>query len=227
MRHRAQNSQQSSGTGAGTHLTPATPQIPTQSQPTHDDDVQPQVEAHVQPGVEPRLEAPVVRRRPATEVAPAVIPATARWRASHLPRIFAGTVMALAALGTSVLGVRYAQSSTSDGFVSLATGLAIVVILWAIVIASTPQSVTLENSVLTVRNSRGSESFDLVDALQAVDVVGDPRTSHWAVLLHRANSTTVVLRHHDVIASELDPIVRHYRAIADLSWSERQSRFDR
>ncbi len=217
MRHRAQNSQQSSGTSTGTHRRPATPQIPTQSQPTHDDDVEPPVEA---------LEAPIARRR-AAEVAPAAIPATARWRASHLPRTFAGAVMALAALGTSVLGVRYAQSRTSDDFVSLATGLAALAILWAIVIASTPQSVTLENSVLTVHNSAGSERFDLVDALQAVDVVGDPRTSHWAVLLHRANSTTVVLRHHDVIASELDPIVRHYRAIADVRWSDRQSRFNR
>ncbi len=222
MRHRAQNSQQSSGTSTSTRRCPATPQIPTQSQPTHDNDVEPPV---LPPGQ--ALEPSAVRRRRAAQVAPAVIPATARWRASHLPRIFAGTVLALASLGTSVLGVRYAQSRTSDDFVSLATGLAIVVILWAIVIATTPQSVTLENSVLTVHNSGGSESFDLVDALQPVDVVGDPRTSHWAVLLHRANSTTVVLRHHDVIASELDPIVRHYRAIADLRWSDRQSRFNR
>lgn len=249
MRHRAQSSEQSSETGTdlagdvdtlvGKHRAPVQPQIPAQTRPTHDTDVElaaevegPLAAAVVIPAPAPApvaapVAAPASVVRPALEVDPAAIPVTARWRASHLPRIIAGTVLALAVLGTSALGVRYAQSRTSDDFVSLVVGLVVVVVLWALVIASTPQTVTLEHSVLTVHNTGGSERFDLVDPLQPVDLVGDPRTSHWAVLLHRPNSTTVVLRRNDVVASELDPIVRHYRTVADQRWSDRQARFNR
>ena len=41
-------------------------------------------------------------------------------------------------------------------------------------IASTPQVVSLRGSVLTVHNSSGTERFDLADGLQPVDVVGEP-----------------------------------------------------
>ena len=81
--------------------------------------------------------------------------------------------------------------------------------------------------MLTVRNSSGSERFDLADGLQPVDVVGQPRSSGWALLLHRANNTSVVLRRRDVDAVALDPIVRHYRAIAEQRYTDRQVRFSR
>ena len=180
--------------------------IPEQMVPTHD-------ERPVATPVEPEAAA-----------APA-IPTTALWRASHIPRVLVGTLLALATVGTSGLGVRYAQSRGSDDFVSLTIGLGVVVILWAVLIASTPQVVRLDGSVLTVRNSGGVDSFDLADGLQNVEVVGDPRTSHWAVLLHRPNSTTVVLRRHDVKASEVDPIVRHFRAVANRRGTDRNARF--
>jgi hypothetical protein len=141
--------------------------------------------------------------------------------------VIAATLLTMALLGTSGLGVRYSESHTSDNFASLVIGLVVVVVLWALVIASTPQVVNLEGSILTIHNTGGSERFDLADGLQPIDVVGDPRTSHWAVLLHRHNSPTIVLRRHDVVASELDPIVRHYRNVADQRFVERQARFNR
>lgn len=242
MRHRAQNIEQSSGSGAkpdtiiqptatetrvtGKHRAPVAPRIPLQAQPTHDSEVEPQVvspRARLTPVATP---APVIRRRPAVEVTPATVPVTATWTGSHLPRILAGTVLVLAGLGTSGLAVRYAQSRTSEDFVSLVVGLVVVVVLWAIMMASAPQTVTIENSILTVHNTGGTERFDLAEALQSVDVVGNPRTSYWAVLLHRANDATVVLRRNDVVATELDPIVRHYRAIADQRRSDREARFN-
>ncbi len=163
-----------------------------------------------------------------TERAPAVvIPFTARWTASNLPRVFAGTLLAMAALGTATLGVRYAQSRTADDFVALVISVAVVVALWGIMIASTPQVLTLNGSVLTIHNSRGVEHFDLADGLQPVDLIGVPTSSKWALLLHRADATTVVLRRHDVNAVQLDPIVRHYREIAADRYAEREARFAR
>lgn len=203
----------------GKHRAPGLPMphVPAQKRPV------PRIPTQASPIHEKRSVTPI---EPVADVAPAV-PETALWRASHLPRVFVGTLLALAAVGTSGLGVRYTQSRGSDDFVSLVIGLAVVVVLWAVLIASTPQVVRLQGSVLTVHNSGGTERFDLADRLQDVEVVGDPKTSHWAVLLHRPNNTTVVLRRHDVNASELDPIVRHFRTVAHRRGAERDARFSR
>jgi len=229
----------------GRHRAPvATPRIPLQALPTHDTgraswdkgaiirsepdsapgDTATSSSTGPAPDAATRARAVFMSlpvERPATG-----IPDTARWRASHLPRTVAAATLVMAVLGTSALGVRYAQTRASDDLVSLAIGLGVVVVLWAVVIASTPQVVSLRGSVLTVHRTGGEASFDLADALQPVDVVGNARTSHWAVLLHRPNSTTVVLRRNDVTASELDPIVRHYRMVAEQRHIERDARFN-
>ncbi len=208
----------------GKHRAPVLPmpQVPVQSFPVQNIPVQ-NIPEQLVPTHDTAAPTP---KAPVAYVAPD-IPETAVWRASHLPRVFVGSLLALAIAGTSGLGVRYAQSRGSDDFVSLMIGLGVVVILWAVLIASTPQVVRLDGSVLTVRNSGGVDSFDLADGLQDVEVVGDPRTSHWAVLLHRHNNTSVVLRRHDVKASEVDPIVRHFRTVANRRGADRQTRFSR
>jgi hypothetical protein len=207
----------------GKHRAAVVPHIPVQTQPTHD-----VVEEEPETDPEPESVTRVVpARTPAVAPATFVIPDSARWKASHLPRTIVAITLVMSALGTAVLGAHYARSRTSDDFISLVIGIAVVVVLWALVIASTPQVVTLSGSVLTVHNTSGSERFDLADGLQPVDVVGDPRTSHWAVLLHRPNTSTVVLRHHDVDAFEVDPIVRHYRRVAEQRHAERDARFSR
>lgn len=177
------------------------PRIPVQALPTHD---------------------ALVHDSPT----PPEVPDKARWRASHLPRTVAASALVIGAVGFVRLTQRFAESHSVTDFVSLLVGLVVIVGLWAAVIASTPQVVRLNGSRLTVHNTRGSETFDLADALQPVDLVGNPRTSHWAVLLHRPNSTTVVLRRKEVVATELDPIVRHYRMVAAKRHSEREARFN-
>ncbi len=157
----------------------------------------------------------------------ASVPAQAQWKASHGPRMFAAALLLLAVAGTSALGLRYAETRAPDALVSLVIGAAVIVGLWALLIASTPQVITLRASVLTVRNSSGTERFDLADGLQPVDVVGEPGSSQWAVLLHRSDNTSVVLRRRDVDAFALDPIVRHYRAIAERRYANRNLRFNR
>ena len=155
------------------------------------------------------------------------VPQKARWRASHLPRSLAASMLVLACLGTTTLAVRYAEVRSADNAIALAIGVGVIVGLWALLIASTPQVVLLSGSVLTVRNSRGVEQFDLADGLQPVDVVAEPTSSKWALLLHRADCSSVVLRRRDVDAVQLDRIVRHYRRLAIRSESDRRARFDR
>jgi hypothetical protein len=234
-------------TASGKHKLPTSqPVIPTQKVPTHetvearqvDGRVGGEVEVRTAPEVvepveiaqaEQQVEQPVELATHVTAAwpSPGSIPATAQWKAGHGPRMFAASLLLLAVAGTSALGLRYTQTRGSDEFLSTVVGIAVVVGLWALLIASTPQVVSLRGSILTVRNSSGSERFDLADGLQPVDVVGQPRSSGWALLLHRPNNTSVVLRRRDVDAVALDPIVRHYRAIAEQRYSDRQVRFSR
>ncbi len=155
------------------------------------------------------------------------IPENATWKASHLPRVFAGALLAMAVVGTWVLGVRFEASRLPEDFVSLFIGVGVVVVLWALLIATTPQEVKLRGSVLTIHNSAGHESFDLADGLQPVDIIGDPRRRKWAVLLHRSDRTSVVLRRHDVNAVEFDAIVRHYRDLVGRRFAHNPGRFSR
>ena len=185
----------------GKHRAPVASEIPEQKLRDHHE-VADEVEA---------IEAAQVDEEPTSSAAH--IPENASWRASHLPRVFAGALLALSVIGTWVLGVRFEASRLPEDFVSLFIGVGVVVVLWALLIATTPQELTLHGSVLTIHNSAGRESFDLADGLQPVDIIGDPRRRKWAVLLHRADRTSVVLRRHDVNAVEFDPIVRHYREI--------------
>jgi len=188
----------------------------------------PVVESSIDSPVEaPQASAPVPTVAPEAEAEAAPVPHTARWRASHGPRMLAGVLLVLAVGGTSALGLDYQQHPGNDQLLSLVIGIIVVVGLWAMLIASTPQVVSLRGSVLTIHNSSGTERFDLADGLQPVDVVGEPHSSKWALVLHRDNRTSLVLRRRDVDAVQLDPIVRHYRAIAHRKYSERQARFSR
>jgi hypothetical protein len=239
---------------AGKHKLPAEqPLIPTQKVPTHESmgTTEAEVEEVDAVGVTDAVEetevVEVVEIADAPQVAevsevteepelapqvapvqrPAGLPNSVQWKASHGPRIFAAAMLLFAVAGTSALGLRYAESRSTDEFISVVIGVGVVVALWALLIASTPQVVSLRGSILTVRNSSGSERFDLADGLQPVDVVGEPRSSQWALLLHRSNNTSVVLRRRDVDAVALDPIVRHYRAMAAQRYGDRQVRFSR
>ena len=110
----------------------------------------------------------------------------------------------MAVVGTWVLGVRFETSRLLEDFVSLFIGVGVVVVLWALLIASTPQELTLSGSVVTIHNSSGRETFDLADGLQPIDIIGT-RQRKWAVILHRADRTSVVLRRHDVNARRVRP----------------------
>jgi hypothetical protein len=199
----------------GKHRAPVTSDIPEQKPRDHHDlavDVE-AVEA-AQVVEDPTISAPN-------------IPENASWKASHLPRVFAGALLVMSVVGTWVLGVRFEASRLPEDFVSLFIGVGVIVVLWALLIATTPQELTLHGSVLTIHNSAGSESFDLADGLQPVDVIGDPRRRKWAVLLHRSDRTSVVLRRHDVNALEFDPIVRHYREMVGRRFTGHATRFVR
>ena len=104
-------------------------QIPTQLQPSHDNVAQQQAQQQApaparptsvpQQRTEPAPAAqvpaikplPAPRVQPRVKAAPQPIPHEAQWRASHLPRLVAATLLVLAIVGTAGLGLRYAQTA--------------------------------------------------------------------------------------------------------------------
>jgi len=210
-------------TRSGRHKQPSVqPVIPTQGTPVHEAVETPAVVEAVTEVVETPEPAPQV-----TTPSRLSIPASMQWKSGHGLRVFAALLLLFAVAGTSALGLNYAQTRGTDEFISVVIGIGVIVGLWALLIASTPQVVSLRGSILTVRNSSGSERFDLADGLQPVDVINQPKSSQWALLLHRSNNTYVVLRRRDVDAVVLDPIVRHYRTLAEQRYADRQMRFSR
>ena len=102
------------------------------------------------------------------------------------------------------------------------------VVLWALLIATHPAGGhPAAGRCSPFTTAAGRESFDLADGLQPIDIIGTPRQRKWAVLLHRSDRTSVVLRRHDVNAVEFDPIVRHYREIVGRRFAGHATRFNR
>lgn len=181
--------------------------------------------------VEPLAPAPSESREAAvllgSGLSELAVPASAQWTARHLSRLIAAGLLVLCLAGTVALGARYWQSGDQASLASLVVGLFVVLTLWAALIVSTPQVITLAGSVLTVHSGRGSERFDLGDPMSQIDVVGTPGSSTWAVLLRRrGDEAALVLRRGDVEAKVFDPIARHYRALSERLYRERAARFD-
>ena len=205
------------------------PLIPVQVTPDHDRVDSPSPAPSAQAPAQPtnRTAEPADQTSAAPTPESTAIPHVARWKASRAPRMLAVVLLLLAVAGTSGLALRYEQDPGTDQLIALAIGIGVVVVLWGLLIASTPQVVSLRGSVITVRNSSGTERFDLGDGLQPVDLVGEPKSSSWALMLHRGDHSSLVLRRRDVDAVLLDRVVRHYRAIAARRFAERQVRFNR
>lgn len=207
------------GVAAGGRPAPATPlTIPTQKLPLHEV-ITPVSPPHLElvPEIDSTVAAPLAAQIPSATAAgrPDCVPLEAQWTARHLTRIVGAGLLVLALAGTGLLGQRYYRTGTSADLSALVIALVVVVVLWGVLIVSAPQLVSLRGSVLAVYASSEGETFDLADPDLQVDVVSVPEDSDWAVVLRRQDDTALVLRRGDVDAVEFDPIVRHYRTLAE------------
>jgi hypothetical protein len=205
------------GVAAGERPAPPTPlTIPSQKLPLHETlplETPVPTEAPTQPVTEPV--AQLLPVAPSASARPDWLPLEAQWTARHLTRIVGGALLVLSLTGTGLLGERYYRSGTSADLSALVIALVVVLVLWGVLIASAPQLVSLRGSVLAVYASSEGETFDLADPELQVDVVSVPEDSDWAVVLRRQDDSALVLRGSDVDAVEFDPIVRHYRTLAE------------
>jgi hypothetical protein len=150
---------------------------------------------------------------------------TTKWHTRSFIRNLGFVLLVVAAAAAGLAGRLYAESRTDDRMNTFVAATLVVAGLWALLTATAPQIVTLRGSILTVKSRRGTERFDLAEGMQQADLVGNPGSSKWSLVLHRPDCSTVQLGRRDVDARALDPVVRNYREIAQRRRSEHWAKF--
>jgi hypothetical protein len=144
------------------------------------------------------------------------IPTRVEWRARRLGRVVVTSLAAaslLAAMPTAAYFFWHAPTFERMqlllGMITLDVGLSM------LLAARRPLEVTLLGSLLTVTDRGVSQTFDLADALQRVELSADPDQRGWALTLARADDCDLVIGRRDVDPVQLDPIVRYHRDVAE------------
>jgi hypothetical protein len=161
-----------------------------------------------------RQEAPGRHVRPPMPVPQ--IPTRVEWRAHHLGRLVITSLAAgslLAAMPTAAYFFWHAPTlermQVLLGMITLDIGLSM------LLAARRPLEITLLGSLLTVTDKGVSQTFDLADALQRVELSAGPDQRGWALTLARVDDCDLVIGRRDVDPVQLDPIVRYHRDVAE------------
>jgi hypothetical protein len=150
-----------------------------------------------------------------------LIPANATWKSRRLGRTLLSVLTAAALVAVVPAAAYYWQMRTDERMKVLVAVAMLAMGLWALLASRRPQRVTLHGSLLTVKGRTLTDTFDLADGMQRVELSGDPRKSRWTLTLGRTDSSDVVLTGRDVDAIAVDPIVRHYRDLAERRRAQR------
>jgi hypothetical protein len=199
--------------------TPATGRHAARTAPEADQQVDPATEVEDDPPAEVPEDVKAQHARVGTSPTQ-----TYKWRTRHHLRSFTFLLLLASAAALGLTGRLFAESRTSDRMEWFVCAALAVAGLWALLTATAPQVVTLRGSVLTVKGRRGVERFDLAEGMQQVDVIGDPTSSKWSLVLHRPDCSTLQLGRRDVHAPTLDPLVRSLRDVADHRRAEHWAR---
>jgi hypothetical protein len=144
------------------------------------------------------------------------IPTRVSWRSRPAGRLVVTSLAALSLLAAMpAAAYLFWQAPTQDrlqmmlGMMTLDLGLSM------LLAARRPLEVTLLGSLLTVTDRGVSQTFDLADALQRVELSAEPDHRAWTLTLGRADDRDLVLRRRDVDPVQLDAIVRYHRDVAE------------
>jgi hypothetical protein len=135
-----------------------------------------------------------------------------------------------------LLAALTAAAATSTGVVTRQTtsalGVALTCLLaasglYAVLVATRPTVVGLDEVWLTVRQHGRYDSFDLTNPFQDVVVVGQPGTSGWQLRLGCADGRVVKVNASMVDSHELHRVVTFAQSYADRERAARLERFSR
>lgn len=181
----------------------AAPYVPPQVQPAHDD-----LHAY----------APV----PASSM----IPESAHWVEHRRPRLVVGILLALSLLGALGLLVVTIITQATAAIVGLAVCGVLVVVFRATLMSTGVTITDLKGAILQVRMNGDLHVFKLDDPDHVVQVVGQPGSHGWRVVLESPSGTIVELDASHVNAQEMHPIAEYFRGVAEREREQRRYRFN-
>jgi hypothetical protein len=151
----------------------------------------------------------------------------ARWRTPRSGRIAVAMLLVCAVLAAVVTSTGLLdQQSTPALALALSCFLAASG-FYAILVATTPTIVQLDDVILTVRHHARTDTFNLTHPYEDVQVSGKPGTAKWVMRLGCPDGRTVVVNGAMVDSRRLAPVVEYAQEYAQRGRDAREERFNR
>jgi hypothetical protein len=180
------------------------PQVPVQAQPLHD-------ELHAY--------APIR--------ASEAIPEAAHWVERRRPRVVVGVLLTLSLLGAIASLVVASITQDVVAIVALAACGFLAVVFRATLMSKGVTTTDLKGTTLKVRTGGDLQIFKLDDPDHIIQVVGQPDSPGWKVILEAPDGRIVTLDASLVNAQEMHPVALYYHAVAERERDRRHARFNR
>lgn len=153
------------------------------------------------------------------------VPEEAHWVERQRPRLVVGILLTLSLLGGVTFLVYSIITQETVAIVGLAVCGFLAVLFRATLMSKGVTTTDLKGTTLKIRMDGELHIFKLDDPDHIVQVVGQPGSSDWKVILE-APGRTVQLDGSQVNAHEMHPIAEYYRAIAVRERDRRHYRFN-
>jgi hypothetical protein len=151
----------------------------------------------------------------------------ARWRAPHHSRIAVAMLLLAAVAASAVIGTGLLEEQSTPTLGLALSCLLAASGLYAILVATTPTIVQLDEVTLTVRHRGRTDSFDLTHPYEDVQVTGKPGTAKWVMRLGCPDGHTIVVNGRMVDSRALAPVVAYAQRYAQRGRDAREERFNR
>jgi hypothetical protein len=151
----------------------------------------------------------------------------ARWRTPRSGRAAIGLLLVAVVLAAFAIGSGLLDQQSTPTLALALTCLLAASGLYAILVATTPTVVQLDEAVLTVRHHGRTDRFELNRPYQDVRVSGQPGTAKWLLCLGCPDGRTVVLTGSMVDSQRLAPVVSYAQEYAQRGRDAREERFNR
>ncbi len=151
----------------------------------------------------------------------------ARWRTPRSGRAAIGLLLVAVLLSAFAIGSGLLDQQSTPTLALALTCLLAASGLYAILVATSPTVVELDEAVLTVRHRGRTDRFELTRPYQDLRVSGQPGTAKWLLCLGTPDGRTVVLTGNMVDSQRLAPVVTYAQEYAERSREAREERFTR
>jgi hypothetical protein len=151
----------------------------------------------------------------------------ARWRAPHNSRIAIAMLLVGAVLTSVVIGTGLLEEQSTPTLALALSCLLAASGLYAILVATTPTIVQLDEVTLTVHNRTRTDTFELTHPYEDVQVSGEPGTAKWVMRLGCPDGRTIVVNGRMVDSRRLAPVVAYAQEYAQRGRDAREERFSR